>query len=296
MKKILSEGFNIEIDSLDDKIARLKVFEESVSRSENDAIPQLNDIPTGGSSEWEISGSRNNFVVTLAGEKAAEFAGLEKGHPGWGQYEAEENDTWLKLSQMVDEDSLVYGLGEKTRYLEKSGAVYEMWNRDTNGFYTHNEDPLYSSIPFYVIRIPDGGYSSYPFLGVYLHQSERSQFAVKVGTIGDRIGIAVNSVRPTLYLFPGREIKEVIGNYAQLTGKPNLPPKWAIGYHHSEYGNPHNRGDAINLAKKFREHNIPCDAIYFDIQHMDNKRVFTWDEDRFPEPESLIEKLHEMNY
>ncbi|MBS3736587.1 alpha-glucosidase [Candidatus Bipolaricaulota bacterium] len=296
MKNILSEGFNIEIDSLDDKIGRLKVFEENSSCSENDVIPQLNDISAGGNSEWGISGSRNNFVVTLDGEKAAEFAGLEKGHPGWGQYGAEESDNWLKLSQLVDEDSLVYGLGEKTRYMEKSGAVYEMWNRDTNGFYTHNEDPLYSSLPFYLVRVPETGGGGDSFLGIYLHQSERSQFAVKVGENSDRIGLAVKSPSVRLYLFLGGDIKKVIENYTKLTGKPFLPPRWAIGYHHSEYGKPCDQEEAIDLADTFREKGIPCDALYFDIQHMEGNRDFTWDREAFPSPEKLTEKLHEMDF
>ena len=34
----------------------------------------------------------------------------------------------------------------------------------------------------------------------------------------------------------------------------------------------------------FRERDIPCDALYLDIDYMDGYRVFTWDAERFPDP------------
>jgi alpha-glucosidase len=45
------------------------------------------------------------------------------------------------------------------------------------------------------------------------------------------------------------------------------------------------------IADKFRELQIPCDAIYLDIDYMDGFRCFTWNYDHFPDPKKLIDDL-----
>jgi alpha-glucosidase len=51
-----------------------------------------------------------------------------------------------------------------------------------------------------------------------------------------------------------------------------------------------------DVARNFRERDIPCDVIYLDIHYMDGYRVFTWDRERFPDPEGLISDLHEQGF
>ena len=46
-----------------------------------------------------------------------------------------------------------------------------------------------------------------------------------------------------------------------------------------------------DVARNFRERDIPCDVIYLDIHYMDGYRVFTWDKTRFPDPTKLIGDL-----
>ena len=50
------------------------------------------------------------------------------------------------------------------------------------------------------------------------------------------------------------------------------------------------------MARGFRERDIPCDVIYLDIHYMDGYRVFTWDEERFPDPEKLTSDLAEQGF
>jgi alpha-glucosidase len=39
---------------------------------------------------------------------------------------------------------------------------------------------------------------------------------------------------------------------------------------------------------------VPCDVLWLDIEHMDGYRVFTWDEERFPDPAGLSARLTEL--
>ncbi len=287
------DNLKLELEGLDRKISRLSVSTRSGENYGNELIPPVEVEDKGSEASWELSRTSDGFTVESSGSPVAEFAELTQVTPDLA--EGQDGGQWLRLVHKLADDSRVFGLGEKTGYLEKSGREYEMWNRDTNGFYTHNEDPLYSSIPFYIVQ-GEGSDQNNSSLGVFLHQAERSKFNVKNGERMDGVGITVHSSKATLYLIAGEEIKQVVKGYTGLTGKPLFPPKWALGYHHSKYGVPDGRKEALKLAKEFRQREIPCDALYFDIQHMNSSKDFTWNEDRFPEPESLIGQLHEMNY
>ncbi|MEF8849643.1 MAG: TIM-barrel domain-containing protein [Candidatus Bipolaricaulota bacterium] len=287
------ENFKLELEGLDRKISRLSVSTRPEEDYVNDLIPPVEVEEKVGKAGWELSRTSDGFTVEYSGSPVAKFTELSEVSSD--RVDGQNNGQWLRLVHKLADNSRVFGLGEKTGYLEKSGRVYEMWNRDTNGFYTHNEDPLYSSIPFYIVQ-EEGIDQTRNFIGVYLHQAERSRFNVKNGERMDGVGITVFSPKATLYLIAGEEIKQVVKGYTRLTGKPLLPPKWALGYHHSKYGAPGDREEALKIAKDFRRRGIPCDALYFDIQHMDSNKDFTWDEARFPEPESLIDQLHEMDY
>ena len=64
--------------------------------------------------------------------------------------------------------------------------------------------------------------------------------------------------------------------YTWLTGRTAPPPLWALAYHQCRWFRY--TQDAIEaLADRHRAEDIPCDALWLDIEHMDGYRVFTWD-------------------
>ena len=40
-----------------------------------------------------------------------------------------------------------------------------------------------------------------------------------------------------------------------------------------------------------KEHRIPCDALHFDIDYMDDYKVFTWNKERFTDARTLLSDL-----
>ena len=40
-------------------------------------------------------------------------------------------------------------------------------------------------------------------------------------------------------------------------------------------------------------HKIPCDSIWLDIEYSDGKRYFQWDYQKFLDPKSMLDKLHQ---
>ncbi|HLY32707.1 MAG TPA: TIM-barrel domain-containing protein, partial [Ktedonobacterales bacterium] len=50
------------------------------------------------------------------------------------------------------------------------------------------------------------------------------------------------------------------------------------------------------VAEEFRRRNIPCDHLWLDIDYMDGYRVFTWNPNRYPEPERLLRELAKQGF
>ncbi|WP_373017941.1 TIM-barrel domain-containing protein, partial [Muriicola sp.] len=97
------------------------------------------------------------------------------------------------------------------------------------------------------------------------------------------------------YFFYGPAMSRVVRSYTDLTGTPELPPLWALGYHQSKWSYfPESR--VKQIASKFRKLKIPCDAIYLDIDYMDGFRCFTWDKTKFPDPKRMIKELNKDGF
>ena len=69
------------------------------------------------------------------------------------------------------------------------------------------------------------------------------------------------------YFINGPELDAVARRYTQLTGLPELPPLWSLGYHQCRWSY-YPEARVKEVAATFREKQIPCDAIYLDIDYM----------------------------
>lgn len=179
-------------------------------------------------------------------------------------------------------DEIFYGLGEKTGNLQKTRNQYTMWNSDTPG-YNEKTDPIYQSIPFFI------GIRNKKAYGIFLDNTYKSYF--NMGASNKRFyWFGSEKGELDYYFINGPEIKKVISSYTDLTGRMELPPKWALGYQQSRWSYyPESR--VREIAKTFRDKEIPCDVIYLDIHYMNDYRVFTWDKNRFPDPQKMLNDL-----
>lgn len=186
----------------------------------------------------------------------------------------------------MEPESHIYGLGEKTGFLDKKGEKYEMWNSDVYAPHVPEIEALYVSIPFLIHFRYDQ-----PVYGIFLDNPGRTSFDMRSDEEAYTIGVEAGTL--DYYFILGPALKDVVIRYAGLTGRMELPPAWAIGYHQSRYSYM-DQEEVLTLARTFREKNIPCDAIYLDIHYMDGYRVFTFDPDRFPDPQGMIRELREL--
>ena len=114
------------------------------------------------------------------------------------------------------------GLGEKTGNLDRQGSGYTNWNSDVYG-YTISQDPLYSSIPFYIGIHHNLNY------GIFLDNTFQTDF--NFGASNDRFSsFGARGGEMNYYFIYHKRLADIIASYTYLTGRMPLPPLWALGY------------------------------------------------------------------
>jgi alpha-glucosidase len=193
----------------------------------------------------------------------------------------------VKMSKVVQVSENYFGLGDKPTKLNLRGKRIQNWNTDEYGF-SNGRDPLYKAIPFYIGLSGDMGY------GIFFDNTFRSFFDFaserRTATSYWASGGEMN-----YYFIAGPRMIDVSRRYTLLTGTPELPPMWALGYHQSKWSY-YPESKVKEITDKFRELEIPCDAIYLDIDYMDGFRCFTWDKEKFPDPKRMVAELREQGF
>ena len=196
-------------------------------------------------------------------------------------FKIEQADGKTVLRYELAKHDSVYGLGEQLGGLNKRGKIYRTYNTDISPHQPHVET-LYGSHPFLFITGKQG-------FGFFLDYPSEMTFDIGHAH-KDVLEITIPSQDFDLYLFDVSEPKRIIREYLTLTGSPYIPPRWAFGYQQCRYSYPD--ADTVQaIAKKFRELDIPCDAIGMDIDYMVNYKVFTLDDEKFPKFAEFVAQM-----
>lgn len=175
-----------------------------------------------------------------------------------------------------------FGLGDKSGNLNLRGRKFQNWNTDAYSF-GWDQDPLYRTIPFYVGIHQGAGY------GIFFDNTFRSYFDFGREN-NDKTSFWADGGELQYYYIHGPHMMDVVKRYQTLTGTHKLPPKWALGYHQCRWSY-YPEKKVKEIAEGFRSRQIPCDAIYLDIDYMDGYRCFTWNKKYFPDPKKMIKEL-----
>ncbi|MDO9509830.1 MAG: glycoside hydrolase family 31 protein, partial [Candidatus Magasanikbacteria bacterium] len=193
-------------------------------------------------------------------------------------------DSYAITKKVLRQDEHFFGLGEKTGSLNRRGKSYVMWNSD-KPCYSETEDPLYKSIPFFM--------SSYNY-GIFFDNTYKTSFDFG-NTSQDYFSFSAPNGPFIYYFMFGNDYKEIIGSYTKLTGKPIMPPKWALGWSQSR-GMLTFEKLTRDIANEYRERNIPCDIIYQDIGWVEGLQNFKWRKDRYDNPKKMLSDLAENGF
>ncbi|MCL5998886.1 MAG: DUF4968 domain-containing protein, partial [Chloroflexi bacterium] len=190
----------------------------------------------------------------------------------------------IVVRKVLKPGECIYGLGEKTGWLDKRHRRYVMKNTDVflvQWGIGNVTDPMYASFPFFIVHSATGSY------GIFVDNPEFTQFDF---TKPDVYTFSAPTKTLNYYVLPGPTLPDVLRQYTGLTGRIPLPALWALGYHQCRWGYL-SEADIRDVAGELRRRNIPADAIWFDIDYMDGYRVFTWNKRHFPRVPKLTSDL-----
>lgn len=237
---------------------------------------------------------KNDYLLCedyLGEQKAAEELSeeeLEQLRQEGHVVQSEEMTCKFRVAKTLFGDETIYGLGEKTGFLNKKGYDYMMWNSDNPDPHVENQTfkALYKSIPFFIVLRDECVYGI--FLDnthrVYLDMGFESEKYYSFGATGGELDY---------YFIAGDTISDIIERYTMLTGRAPLPQMWTLGYQQSRWSYT-SADEVLELAHNFRKYHVPCDVIHLDIDYMDHFKVFTMDKERFPNMKKLSEELGKL--
>ncbi len=190
--------------------------------------------------------------------------------------------TSFKVWKVMPEDEHYFGLGDKAGPLDHRAQAFTMWNTDAFGW-QESTDPLYKTIPFFVALRKGVSY------GIFLDNTFRTHWDFGKAE-RDAFSFGSDDGPLDYYFFYGPSPKKVIEQYTGLTGRTPMPAIWTLGYQQCRYSYfPEAR--VREIAKTFRDKNIPVDAIYLDIDYQRENRPFTVDPQKFPNFTGMIADL-----
>lgn len=193
----------------------------------------------------------------------------------------------VKMSKFAKDGECYYGLGDKATQMNLKGKRVENFATDQYA-YQKDQEPLYKVVPFYI------GLHNKQSYGIFFDNTFRTFFDF----CQERRNVTsfwAEGGEMNYYFVYGPQMQDVVTTYTDLTGKPELPPLWVLGYHQCKWSYyPENK--VKEITSKFRELQIPCDAIYLDIDYMDGFRCFTWNKNYFPDPKRMVSELAEDGF
>ena len=193
----------------------------------------------------------------------------------------------VKMSKASRDGECFYGLGDKATQMNLKGKRLENFATDQYAF-KKDQEPLYKVVPFYI------GLQKKQSYGIFFDNTFRTYFDF----CHERRNVTsfwAEGGEMNYYFIYGPQMHDVVTTYTDLTGKPELPPLWALGYHQCKWSY-FPESNVKEITAKFRALQIPCDAIYLDIDYMDGFRCFTWNKEYFPDPKRMVAELAEDGF
>jgi len=291
---VTKNGVRLKVTVLRDSIFRFRYAPEGIF--ENDFSYAIDENPSSGFNKLEIV-EDPEFITIITKKLKCKVARIDlrigmydlndrvivEDELGFHWEESFEfGGNLVKMSKASIENENFYGLGDTPTNFNLKAKEINLWNTDQYAF-SKDLNELYKAVPFYVALHNNLAY------GIFFDNTFKTHFDF----CKDRRNITsfwADGGEMNYYFIYGPEISDVVTSYTDLTGKPELPPMWALGYHQSKWSYfPESK--VREITSKFRELKFPCDAIYLDIDYMEGFRCFTWNKEFFPDPKRMVQEL-----
>ena len=181
----------------------------------------------------------------------------------------------------LSDGEIVYGLGQNVRGINKRGWRYVSDCTDDSQ-HTESKQSLYGAHNFLIL---DGGSA----MGVFIDTPARVIFDIGYSRY-DELRIIPQTEDFECYLISGDSPDDIVHQFRELVGRSYIPPRWAFGYGQSRWG--YRSADEIReVVRKYRENDIPLDAVYLDIDYMERYKDFTVNRETFPDFKDFVREM-----
>ncbi len=197
-------------------------------------------------------------------------------------------DSTEKIEFNLTKDEVLYGGGARALGMNRRGNRLPLFNRAHYGYETESKlmnytMPIVMSSNQYMIHFDNAPVG-------YLDLDSKKDNTLTYETI---------SGRKTYQIIVGDSWYDIMDNYTELTGKQPMLPRWALGNFSSRFGY-HSQKETIETINKFKDENIPVDAIILDLYWFGKDIKGTMGnleflKDSFPDPKQMIKDLRAKN-
>ena len=269
--------------------------------SDGFACPDYTVDEAGG--RLTIASERLRLEVKLEGLFCTWF---QRGAEGWREIEADrptqaynfgwwDDATYHYLCRRPGER--IYGLGERTGAMDRSGRRFRLTNLDPMGYDAEHADPLYKTIPWLLVTAPESGAHG-------LFYDITADLAFDFSVEHDNYHLPYRYLRAErgdldLYVIAGPDAGEVVRRFTWLTGRPALMPRWALGYSGSTMSYtdaPDAQAQMAKFIDGLQTHDIGCSSFHLSSGYTsigDKRYVFHWNRDKFPDVDGFVGSYRE---
>ncbi|MCR4850331.1 MAG: alpha-xylosidase [Lachnospiraceae bacterium] len=228
--------------------------------------------------QFSMKFMRGNEVITTS--TGRDLALMKTDWKGLAYDPGDDDETYMRQMLSLAVDEKVYGMGERFTPFIKNGQTVDIWNAD-GGTSTYQS---YKNIPFY---LTNKGY------GVLVNHPEEVSFEVATEMV-TRTQFSVKGSYLDYFIINGPTMKEVLGRYTDLTGKPSLPAPWTFGlWLSTSFTTNYDEETVMSFVNGMLDRGIPLRTFHFDCYWMKEFHWsnFIWDERVFPDPEGMLKRI-----
>ncbi len=198
--------------------------------------------------------------------------------------EIQTDDGKLFFTYFMENDDIVYGLGEANRGINKRGYIYESFCSD-DPLHTEEKRSFYAAHNFIVI-------SGIVNTGIFVDTPSQVQFDIGY-TSRNVLKITPSDDNLKIYVIEGTSAYDVIKQFRKIIGRSYIAPRWSFGFQQSRWSY-YTEDEIREVVRNYRENHIPLDAVYMDIDYMAGYKDFTVSEERFPNFKEFVQEMRQQ--
>ncbi|KAF2884461.1 hypothetical protein ILUMI_21709 [Ignelater luminosus] len=208
-------------------------------------------------------------------------------------YETDHQNSAIALDISFVQAQRAYGIPQHADNMALRSTIdnvdpYRLYNLDYGRYRIKSTESLYGSVPVLY------GYGVKQSSGIFWQNSAQTWIDIVNGPNQVDAFFMSESGALDVTIFTGPTLAESLRQYVVLTSVAPLPQYFALGYHQSRYSYM-TQHEVLDVVDQFDKNDLPMDSVWLDIDYTDNKKYFTWDPIRFPDPISMQNKLASTN-